>query len=239
MPAFDPGNRLIAALDVASRGEADALLERLAGVPSWIKLGLELFCATGPRIVADAARAGRRVMLDLKLHDIPETVARATAQVAGLGAGLLTVHAAGGHAMLAAAVAAARAAGDTRVLAVTVLTSLDEADLAAIGAIGPAEALVVRRAQLAIDAGCDGIVASPREIAAVRAALGPGPLIVTPGVRPAGAAIGDQKRVATPTQARLDGADLVVVGRPLRDAADPAAAARAIVAELAAAGSTR
>lgn len=226
---FDPGNRLIAALDTPSRGDADALMGRLGGVPSWCKLGLELFCAEGPAIVADYVARGHRVMLDLKLHDIPETVARATARVAALGAGLLTVHAGGGRAMLEAAV---RAAGATRVLAVTVLTSLDEADLVAIGAQGPVRELVLRRAELAREAGCAGVVASPHEITALRERMPGDFLIVTPGVRPAGAAVGDQKRVMTPREARHAGADLVVVGRPLRDAADPAAAASAIVAEL-------
>ena len=202
-------------------------------MPSWIKLGLELFCAEGPSVVAHHVARGRRVMLDLKLHDIPETVGRATARVAALGAELLTVHAAGSRAMLEAAV---REAGrDTlRVLAVTVLTSLDEADLALIGAQGPMRELVVRRARLAIDAGCAGVVTSPREAAAVRAIAPPGFLIVTPGVRPADATAGDQKRVMTPREARAAGADLIVVGRPLRHAPDPAAAARAIVADLAA-----
>ncbi len=224
------GNRLIAALDAPTGAEAEALVERMAGVPSWVKLGLELFCAEGPRVVEAFVARGRRVMLDLKLHDIPETVARATARCATLGAGLLTVHAGGGRAMLEAAVAAR---GATKILAVTVLTSLDATDLDAIGAIGPIDALVVRRARLAIAAGCDGVVASPHEVAAIRAVAPAGFLIVTPGVRPAGAAHGDQKRVMTPREARAVGADLVVVGRPLRDAADPAAAARAIVEELA------
>lgn len=225
------GNRLIAALDAPTRAEADALVARLGGVPSWIKIGLELFCAEGPTIVSDHTRAGRRVMLDLKLHDIPETVARATARVATLGAGLLTVHAGGARAMLEGAV---KAAGPSLgILAVTVLTSLDEADLAAIGASGPIADLVVRRAKLAIDAGCAGVVASPHEVAAIRAIAPTEFLIVTPGVRPAGADKGDQKRVMTPRAARAAGADMVVVGRPLRDAADPAAAARAIVDELA------
>jgi orotidine-5'-phosphate decarboxylase len=227
---FHAGNRLIAALDAPSRGEADALVHRLGGVPSWVKIGLELFCAEGPGIVADYARAGRHVMLDLKLHDIPETVARATARVAALGAGLLTVHAGGGRAMLEAAV---KAAGAMRVLAVTVLTSLDDADLEQVGCRGPVGELVLRRAELAAAAGCAGIVASPHEVAAVRAVVPAQFLVVTPGVRPAGAATGDQKRVMTPRQARAAGADLVVVGRPLRDAADPAEAARAVVAELA------
>ena len=224
------GNRLIAALDAPTRAEADALVARLGDVPSWLKIGLELFCSEGPSIVSEHVGRGRAVMLDLKLHDIPETVARATARVASLGAGLLTVHAGGGFAMLEAAVAAA--GPSMRVLAVTVLTSLDEADLVAIGAPGPVADLVRRRAELAIAAGCAGVVASPHEVAAVRAIAPAGFLIVTPGVRPAGTAVGDQKRVMTPAAARAAGADLVVVGRPLRDAADPAAAARAIVAEL-------
>jgi len=225
---FSVGNRLIAALDTPSRADADALLAKLAGVPSWIKVGLELFCAEGPSLVATYARE-HRVMLDLKLHDIPETVARAAARVAALGAGLLTVHAGGGRAMLEAAVTSA---GDTRVLAVTVLTSLDDADLVQIGAKGPVGELVRQRAQLAIAAGCAGVVASPHEVAIVRAIAPADFLIVTPGVRPAGTAAGDQKRVMTPRQARSAGADLVVVGRPLRDAPDPAAAARGVVAEL-------
>jgi orotidine-5'-phosphate decarboxylase len=228
MSAFDPGNRLIAALDVASAAEADALVARLGGAASWLKIGLELFCAAGPAIVARHAQAAR-VMLDLKLHDIPETVGRATRQVADLGAGLITVHAGGGRAMLEAAVANA---GTARILAVTVLTSLDDSDLIAIGANGPTAALVLRRAQLAIASGCHGVVASPHEAAHLRAIAPPGFLIVTPGIRPAGADAGDQKRVTTPAAARAAGADLIVVGRPLRDAADPAAAARAIAAEL-------
>jgi len=227
--AFSVGNRLIAALDTPTRAEADAFVRRLDGVPSWVKIGLELFCAEGPAIVRDFTQRQLAVMLDLKLHDIPQTVARATAKVASLGAGLLTVHAGGGRAMLEAAV---EAAGETRVLAVTVLTSLDDADLATVGCQGPVGELVRRRAELAIAAGCAGIVASPHEVAAVRAIAPAGFLIVTPGVRPAGAASGDQKRVTTPREARTAGADLVVVGRPLRDAPDPAAAARAIAAEL-------
>lgn len=228
--AFSVGNRLIAALDTPTRDEADALVTRLGGVPSWVKIGLELFCAEGPAIVRDYTARGLSVMLDLKLHDIPQTVARATAKVASLGAGLLTVHAGGGRAMLEAAVAHA---GDMRVLAVTVLTSLDDGDLADVGAQGPVADLVKRRAQLAQRAGCHGIVASPHEVRSVRELVPAEFLIVTPGVRPAGSAAGDQKRVMTPGDARRAGSDLVVVGRPLRDAPDPAAAARAVVAELA------
>ena len=227
--AFTVGNRLIAAIDAPDRAQAEALVERLAGVPSWWKIGLELFCAEGPALVKAFVERGRHVMLDLKLHDIPETVSRATSRVAGLGAGLLTVHAGGGRAMLEAAV---KARGDMKILAVTVLTSLDDADLEQIGARGPISELVRTRAELAIAAGCDGVVASPHEVSAIRAVAPEGFLVVTPGVRPQGAARGDQKRVMTPGEARLAGADLVVVGRPLRDAPDPAAAARAIVEEL-------
>jgi orotidine-5'-phosphate decarboxylase len=234
--ALDPGNRLIAALDVEDRAQADALVGRLAGTADWLKIGLELFVAAGPDLVRDYAAAGRRIMLDLKLHDIPATVERAVARAAALGAELLTIHADGGRAMIQAAAAASARAGARRprILAVTVLTSLDERDLAEIGAAGPLDQLVVRRARLAAEAGADGVVASPREAALVRAAAPAGFLVVTPGVRPAGAAAGDQKRVLTAGEARAAGADLVVVGRPIRDAADPAAAARAIAAELAA-----
>jgi orotidine-5'-phosphate decarboxylase len=227
---FSVGNRLIAALDTPSRAAADALVGKLDGVPSWVKIGLELFCAEGPSIVRELSARGLAIMLDLKLHDIPETVGRATANVAGLGAGLLTVHASGGHAMLEAAV---KAAGDMRILAVTVLTSLDDSDLAQIGAMAPVADLVKKRAQLAVAAGCHGIVASPHEVAILREVVPADFLVVTPGVRPEGSPVGDQKRVMTPRQARAAGADLVVIGRPLRDSQNPAATARAIVEELA------
>jgi orotidine-5'-phosphate decarboxylase len=227
---FSVGNRLIAALDTPSRAAADALVGKLDGVPSWVKIGLELFCAEGPSIVRELSARGLAIMLDLKLHDIPETVGRATANVAGLGAGLLTVHASGGHAMLEAAV---KAAGDMRILAVTVLTSLDDSDLAQIGAMAPVADLVKKRAQLAVAAGCHGIVASPHEVAILREVVPADFLVVTPGVRPEGSPAGDQKRVMTPRQARAAGADLVVIGRPLRDSQNPAATARAIVEELA------
>jgi len=226
---FTVGNRLIAALDAPTRRDADALVERLGGVPSWVKIGLELFCAEGPAVV-DAYAKKLSVMLDLKLHDIPETVSRATSRVAMLGAGLLTVHCGGGRAMLEAAVAAR--GPQMKILAVTVLTSLDEADLTAIGARGPLPELVEQRTRLAVAAGCDGVVASPHEVARIRSVAPPEFLVITPGVRPAGTDRGDQKRVMTPREARAAGSDLVVVGRPLRDALDPAAAARAIVEEM-------
>jgi orotidine-5'-phosphate decarboxylase len=195
-----------------------------------LKVGLELFAAGGPAAVRSAAALGRPVFLDLKLHDIPNTVEGAARSAAASGASLLTVHASGGEAMVRAAVRGA--GGRLRVLAVTVLTSLDDAVLAAVGLAGPTEEAVVRLARLAVAAGADGVVCSPREVAAVRAAVGPGPLLVVPGVRPAGSARGDQVRVATPGEAVRAGADLLVLGRPLRDAPDPAAAARAVAASL-------
>ncbi len=238
MSEFDPGNRLIFPLDVPTRERADALVEKLDGGASWLKIGLELFTACGPDVVRDYVGAGYRIMLDLKLHDIPATVGRATARAASLGAGLLTLHTAGGRAMMRAAVEAAREAASgerrTRILGVTVLTSLDAGDLRDIGAASDdVAALVSRRAELAVSAGCDGVVCSPHEAARMREMAPEGFLIVTPGVRPAGADAGDQKRVMTPRRAREAGADLIVVGRPIRDAADPAAAARSIAADMA------
>ena len=236
MTGFDPGNRLVAALDVPTGDAAADLVSKLDGAASWLKVGLELFVAEGPHIVTSMVDRGQ-VMLDLKLHDIPATVGRATSRVAALGAGLLTVHAGGGGPMLRAAVAAAaEAASDTRrlrVLAITVLTSMDEADLRSVCIAGGPTQTAIERARLAIGAGCDGVVASPQEAPRIREMAPPGFLIVTPGVRPAGAGTDDQKRVATPRTAREAGADLIVCGRPIRDAADPAAAARAIAAELA------
>jgi orotidine-5'-phosphate decarboxylase len=234
---FDPGNRLIAALDVEDRAAADVLAARLDGTASWLKIGLELFMAEGPALVRDYIAAGRRIMLDLKLHDIPETVRRATERAASLGVGLLTIHSSGGRRMMRAAAQVARRSGPERarlrILAVTVLTSLDDTDLAELGAGETAEEMVVRCAQLAMEEGCDGVVASPLEAARLRRGAPDDFLIVTPGVRPLGAAAGDQKRITTPSLARRAGADLVVVGRPIRDAPDPAAMARAIAAELA------
>jgi orotidine-5'-phosphate decarboxylase len=198
------------------------------------KVGLELYLAAGRAFVAELARRDKRVFLDLKLHDIPETVHRAAAVAARQGVELLTVHASGGKAMLEAAVAGA---GDTQILAVTVLTSLDLADLHADGsAAASAEELVVRRALLAQAAGCAGVVASPLEARAVRQAIGPRLLVVTPGVRFAvedGPQSHDQKRVATPSAAREAGADAVVVGRPIRDAADARQAVEQLLRELA------
>jgi orotidine-5'-phosphate decarboxylase len=222
--------RLCAALDFSSWAEAEPFARAVAPAVGMLKVGLEIFAAEGPPAVRAAAALGRPVFLDLKLHDIPNTVEGAARSAARSGAALLTVHAAGGAEMVRAAVRGAE--GRLRVLAVTVLTSLDADALRAIGLDGPPEAAVVRLARLAVAAGAGGLVCSPHEVRAVRAAVGQGPLLVVPGVRPAGAPKGDQARVATPAEAVAAGADVIVVGRPLRDAPDPAAAARAIAAAI-------
>ncbi len=223
-------DRLCAALDFPAWDRAEPFARAIAPAVGMLKVGLELFVAEGPSVVRAAAALGRPVFLDLKLHDIPNTVEGAARSAAATGASLLTVHAAGGAEMIAAA--ARGAGGRLRVLAVTVLTSLDAGALAAIGLEGPPEAAVVRLARLAVAAGAGGLVCSPHEVAQVRAAVGPGPLLVVPGVRPPGAARGDQARVATPAEAVRAGADVIVLGRPLRDAPDPVAAARGIAASL-------
>ena len=232
-----PRERLIAALDVKDPAAAGALAGKLAGHVGMFKVGLELYVAHGPASL-EAVRVHRLpIFLDLKLHDIPQTVESAARGAGALGATLVTVHASGGAPMIAAARRGlhqgARAAGlpAPRLLAVTVLTSLSAAELEAVG-LGPARESVPRLARLAIDAGADGVVCSPQEVKALRDALGAGPLLVVPGVRPAGAAKGDQQRTGTPREAMLDGATYLVVGRPLRDAPDPAAAADAIAAEI-------
>jgi orotidine-5'-phosphate decarboxylase len=228
--------RLIVALDVATLDEALALVDRLRGVAFRFKVGLELFAQAGPRAVemVRGASDGGGVFLDLKLHDIPETVKRAARAAAHTGADLLTVHAGGGRAMLQAAVEGA--GGATRVLAVTVLTSMDAPSLAEVGTrVESVEALVVERARLARAAGCHGVVASAREARAIRAALGAGFLVVTPGIRSSGepsAKADDQKRTASAREAIAAGADAVVVGRPIRDAPDPRAAAAALIHDL-------
>jgi len=211
--------------------------ELVAPVVSVIKVGLEVFCRDGAAAVETARSAadhaghpGIDVFLDLKLHDIPATVRGAALAVAPLAPAYLTVHASGGPDMVAAAV---DALPDTRITAVTVLTSLDEVALAAIGMAGPARAAAVRLARLAVEAGARAIVCSPHEVAAIRAAVPADITLITPGVRPVGAALDDQRRVATPAQAIADGADLLVIGRPITAAADPRAAAEAIAAELA------
>jgi orotidine-5'-phosphate decarboxylase len=227
---MEPRDRICAAIDSPSWAEGEPFARAVAPHVGLLKVGLELFAAEGPGAVHAAAALGRPVFLDLKLHDIPNTVLGAARSAAASGASLLTVHALGGAEMVAAAV---RGAGPgVRVLAVTVLTSLDAGALSAIGLAGPPESAVVRLARLAVDAGAGGVVCSPHEVAAVRAAVGPGPLLVVPGVRPPGAERGDQARVATPAEAVRAGADVVVIGRPLRLSPDPAKAARDIAATL-------
>jgi orotidine-5'-phosphate decarboxylase len=227
---MNASERICAALDFPALAEAERWARAIAPHVGMLKVGLELFAAEGPAAVRAIAALGRPVFLDLKLHDIPNTVEGAARSAAATGAKLLTVHAAGGPAMVKAAV---KGAGPgVRVLAVTVLTSIDAATLERIGLAGPPEQAVLRLARLAVEAGAGGLVCSPHEVKAVRAAVGPGPLLVVPGVRPAGAALGDQARVATPAAAVADGADVIVIGRPLRDAPDPVAAARRIAEEL-------
>jgi orotidine-5'-phosphate decarboxylase len=221
-------DRIVVALDVPTLVEADQLASRLAGAVGWFKVGLELFAAHGPAAV-EAIRSHGPVFLDLKLHDIPTTVERAASRVADLGVGLLTVHSSGGPAMVESAVRGLGAGGE--VLAVTVLTSMSDADLGAVGA-PPAAQQVPALARLAVGAGAPGLVCAPTDLTTVRAAVGAATRLVTPGVRPAGASADDQARVATPAQAARDGADLLVIGRPITRAEDPAAAAAAIAAEL-------
>ena len=225
--------RIAVALDTSEPGEVVRLAGALRGRVGTVKLGLEAFTAGGPELVRRVRDLGTPVFLDLKLHDIPNTVERAARNAARLGVALLTVHASGGAAMLEAAVAgAAGAEHPPAILAVTVLTSLDDAALAELGVPGGAAARVCAWAEMARRAGCGGVVCSPREAAALRAALGAGFLLVTPGIRPAGESAGDQRRIATPAAALAAGADVLVVGRPITAAPDPAAAADAIAAEL-------
>jgi orotidine-5'-phosphate decarboxylase len=225
---------LIVALDVSSAAAAEHVIDQLGDSVSFYKIGLELFSAEGPDLVRAVKGRGKRVFLDLKLHDIPRTVERAVKSGAALGVDLMTVHAAGGKAMLGAARAAADSCGADapKILAVTMLTSLDQSDLVDLGINREMKAQVAALGLMACANGADGIVCSPQEVADMRAALGPGTLLVTPGVRPAGAGLGDQKRAATPAQAVRDGSTHLVVGRPILEAADPAAAARAITAEM-------
>ncbi|MER6001784.1 orotidine-5'-phosphate decarboxylase [Nonomuraea angiospora] len=198
---------------------------------STVKVGLELYLRYGPDVIASVRGAsGVQVFLDLKLHDIPNTVAGASRAVSRLRPAILTVHAAGGPAMIRAAVEAADP--QTQIAAVTILTSLSEADLARIGLEGPADDAVRRLAALSVESGAKGLVCSPNEVSAVRAEVGEGITLITPGVRPAGADTQDQARVATPEQALADGADLLVIGRPITASPDPGAAAAAIASSL-------
>lgn len=242
----EPHRRILVAVDTADADSARGLVRRLRGAVGGFKIGLELFVSAGPDLLREIRDGGDEVFLDLKFHDIPNTVAGAAAAAGGLGAHWFTMHALGGAEMLRRGAEAAREAAERAglpapvALAVTVLTSHDDADLAALGLAGPCGAAVARLADLAREAGCGGAVCSPLEVAAVRARF-PGGRLVVPGIRPAGAAGSagspvagdDQARTATPAGAVAAGADRLVIGRPIVRAADPAAAAAAIAAELA------
>ena len=227
---IEPRDRLIVAPDLATVAAADAMVARLGDAVSFYKIGYQLAFAGGLGLAEALARAGKQVFLDLKLHDIGNTVGKGVESVARLGAAFLTVHA---YPQTMKAAVDARGSSNLRLLAVTVLTSYDDADLAAAGYDFTVAELVAERAAQARDMGIDGLVCSAEEAANVRAIVGHGMALVTPGIRPAGADSADQKRIMTPAAAVAAGADYLVVGRPILEAPDPTAAARAIVAEIA------
>jgi len=220
-------DRLIVAIDRSRRDDILRLADALDGAPAMVKIGLQAFIANGPPIVRELVARGSRVFLDLKIHDIPNTAKHAVAEAAALGVKMLTVHAAGGATMLE------ECANDaTLVLGVTILTSLDDDDLRGIGFAAPVRESSVRLAKLAMASGLRGVVASPREIEAIRDACGSELVIVTPGIRPAGSDAGDQRRTTTPAAAIAAGADYIVVGRPITEASSPRDAVLAIVDSL-------
>jgi orotidine-5'-phosphate decarboxylase len=226
-------DQLIVALDVSSRAQAQKIVSSLGDSASFYKVGMQLYTAEGPSMVRDLVSSGRRVFLDLKYHDIPNTVGAAVREAGQLGASLMTVHSGGGRKMLRAAADAARESNPAmKVVAVTVLTSMDEGDLNEVGVPGNLEKQVVHLADLALRAGCHGVVSSAREVKALRARLGSEFLVITPGVRPAGAAHADQARVVTPAQAIAAGSTHLVVGRPITAALNPAEEAEKIVREI-------
>lgn len=224
---------LILALDCETADEAAPLLRQLAGRLRWVKIGLQMFTAYGPDYVRRVADQGFSIFLDLKLHDIPNTVAKAVQSLSALPIGMLTLHTCGGREMMEWAVKAQREhSPDLLLLGVTVLTSMDDAALHATGVPDPAAAQVERLARLAAGAGLSGLVCSPREVAPLRAVLPPSVRLVTPGIRPADAATDEQKRVMTPADAAKAGSNFIVVGRPILRAADPADAATRILRDL-------
>ncbi len=226
-------DRIIVALDQDDLGAAQRLVTKLVGIISFFKVGSELFSAVGPDAVRMVRDNGARVFLDLKYHDIPNTVSRAVKSAAGLGVSLVNVHTLGGVEMMRAAADSAREVyPDTRVIGVTVLTSLDATDLLRVGIGDAPEEAVVRLARLAREAGLAGVVSSAREVTRLREEFGLGFILVTPGIRPAGADIGDQKRIVTPAEAFEAGADYIVVGRPIAAGPDPRAAAESIIEEV-------
>jgi orotidine-5'-phosphate decarboxylase len=225
---MDPRDRLIVALDVASVARAEAVIDRLGDAVTFYKIGYQLAFAGGLQLAEELARRGKQVFLDLKLHDIGNTVAKGVESVAHIGAAFLTVH---GYPQTMRAAVTARPVG-LRILAVTVLTSYDAGDLSEAGYAATVADLVLRRAKQAYEIGVDGIVCSAEEASALRPHIKPPMVLVTPGIRPAGAAGGDQKRIMTPTAAIAAGADYLVMGRPILDAPDARAMASAIVAEI-------
>jgi len=225
---------LILALDTPDRDAAEAILDRVGTELVWVKIGLQLFLKEGPAILEVMAERGHTIFLDLKLHDIPNTVASAIRSLQGQPVGLLTIHASGGREMIAAAAAAAEETlPDTTVLAVTVLTSMNRQILAECGVDYETGEHVLRLGRLALESGAGGLVCSAHELRTLRTELGSDAVLVTPGVRPAGAAANDQERIMTPAQAAALGSSYVVVGRPILQADDPAEAVRAVRAELA------
>ena len=235
----DPRSRLAVALDLPSAAEALALVDRLEQTCQWFKVGMELYYSAGNAIIDALCNRGFEVFLDLKLYDIPNTVAGAIRSATRAGASLLTVHASGGRAMLAAAAEAAHAPGSPRLLAVTVLTSMDAQQLEEVGVSAAPAEQVLRLARLASSCGFDGMVCSAEEVSMLRKELGPEALLVVPGIRSAGTAAGDQKRTATPSDAIAQGASMLVVGRPITQSLNPAAVVQSILREMALAdGST-
>jgi orotidine-5'-phosphate decarboxylase len=228
----DPRQRLIVALDVSTATAARKIVAAVGDSAHAYKVGMQLYTAEGPEIVRELVSAGRRVFLDLKYHDIPNTVAAAVKQAVLLKVSMLTVHAAGGGKMLKAAVEASQSSHNAQVLAVTVLTSLNDTELGKIGIRGAVLDQVLRMAALALSNGCHGVVASAQEAGALREEFGSNFVIVTPGVRPAGSGPHDQARVVTPAEAIAAGASHIVVGRPITEAVDPAGETRAILGQM-------
>jgi orotidine-5'-phosphate decarboxylase len=227
-------NRLIVALDVPDAASAAELVARLDGRCKWFKVGLELFVAAGPSVLKPLLKRGHSIFLDLKFHDIPNTVAGAVRSAASLGVRMLNVHAGGGPAMLEAARAALDGLPDPpELLAVTILTSMDSAQIGAVGLERSPSRQVELLARMSLTAGIRGFVCSPQEVASLRTLTGPEGVLVTPGIRPAGSEAADQRRIATPAESLRHGASYLVVGRPITQAPDPAAAAEAILREMA------
>jgi orotidine-5'-phosphate decarboxylase len=230
----DPKERLIVALDTPGPGQAIDLAEKLRGQVGAVKIGFNMFCAAGPDLVNRLVDQNHRVFLDLKFHDIPNTVANAIEQINKLGVFMFNVHASGGAAMMqAAARAAKKAPSPTFAIAVTILTSLEKSDIEAVGICDEPKDAALRLAKLAKQSDMNGVVASAQDAAAIKEACGSDFLVVSPGIRPAGVDAGDQKRIMTPKRAIEAGSDYLVVGRPIIQAPDPRAAAEAIVQEIA------